>query len=58
MLKYSNNELITSESMINMEVTEEKLYRLLSYASEKNINFSDSEKIMTIPYNQDLSIII
>ena len=43
--------------MINIEVTEEKLFRLLQHACEKTSNFTDSTKIMTIARSNELEIL-
>jgi len=43
--------------MINIEVTEEKLSRLLQHACEQTSNFTDSSKIMAIARANELEIL-
>ena len=57
LLQYACENLITSDSMVNIEVTEEKLYRLLQMACEKSSNFTDSTKLMTIARSNELEIL-
>jgi hypothetical protein len=43
--------------MVNIEVTEEKLFRILQLACEQEFNFTDSDKLMTIARHDELEVL-
>lgn len=54
LLFYANQQVITSDNLMNLELTEERLYRLLASSSQTELNLSDLKNVTITIKNYEL----
>ena len=54
LLTYANQQVITSDNLMNLELTEERLYRLLASSAQSELDLSDLKNISITIKNYEL----